>query len=700
VGAVTLLIALTVTGSAIAAKGGPGGGGGAKPPPSSVAFTSPLALAGGGAEPSIRNSIDAKKAAYVSAPTGLGSNFWFIDEIKNADGSISFKGNLRKFDMGTGGGDSEISVGNKANPSTGCDPIAFSGLHNIDLLTNFTTSHSEDCGQGWASPNLFAVQNILDDRQWQTFDGAKTNFLIFHKVDTSQIVVTESLDGGATYTSFDPSGATGIIDAATMPSVFNTNQIGNITTDYTQATGGTYPNGEPIHALYAIFAGPADPTDNAAAQVDYNSGYNHNDSMYVAKSTDGGHTWVDTKVFSVDPSTHRELNMLFPVVTVDSGGTVYAGWSDGFKVQYAFSKNHGATWSKAYQVNPDNLGATPDAGNADVFPWFAGGSAGKLDVVWYHGTGGDTSGYRDPGSADTHWTVAFAQLFNANVANATGTPTPKVTVLDQDVSGLIHTGDVCQNGLNCDPAGAGVPPGDRTLLDFFQVSIDKLGRANIAFASDATSPGSATTMYTRQNGGLSATTGKTVAAQTVVPLAVNNGTSCPGPQVLDPYGDANSSITVSPTGENVDTFDIGSVQFTTPDADTVRVTLTIKNLSATPATGTLSSKWDVFWSYNGKTYDAEADSNGPALQAYHISEDDTYVDDPPGEFHEGANGTIVWNIPRSMIGNPPNGAALGLPYAEDHGGFQVQGTGLYWTAYVDRAPDTGNGADYTVGGAC
>jgi hypothetical protein len=724
--AVALVVGLGVPGSAFAGKpssgGGGGGGGGTKTPPANVAFTPPLPLPGGGAEPSIRNAPDATYAAYISAPTGVGSNFWFVNEIKNADGSLSFKPNLRSFDEGTGGGDSDIAVGNKVDPTTGCDPLVFSGLHNIDLLVNFTTSYSTDCGRGWASPNLFAVQNVGDDRQWMTFDGSKTVFLIFHKVDTSQIVVTQSLDGGATYTSFDPSGATGIIDAATMPSVFNTNQIGNITVDYTQPTGGTYPNGEPIHALYAIFAGPKDAADNAAAQTDYNTGYNHNDAMYVAKSTDGGHTWVDTQIFSVDPSTHRELNMLFPVVAVDSAGTVYAAWSDGYKVQYSFSKDHGATWSKAYQVNPDNRGATPDAGHADVFPWIAAGSTGKLDVVWYQGSGGDTSGYRDPGTAanadtgdpGTNWTVAFAQLFNANVADATGNPTPKVTVLDQDVSGVIHNGDICQNGLNCDPAGVGIPPGNRTLLDFFEVSVDKLGRANIAYASDydassGASTGTATVMYARQNGGLSAATGKAVTVQNVVPLAVNNGTSCPGPQVLDPTGDAYASLQIGadPLGGSLDTFDITAVRFTTPDASNLQVALTLNNLSAIPATGTAASLWRVFWTYNGTVYVVRATSNGPGLQYYDVATYDpaadgyTAIGTVPGTFAEGPNGTITWTVPRSAVGLPATGTAtITSTSADDTGAFQADGQGLRYVGYVDRGPDTNYGANYVVGGSC
>ena len=54
-------------------------------------FSRPMILAGGGAEPSIRVPADGKSAAYVSAPTGLGSNFWRITKKNNRDGSVTFK---------------------------------------------------------------------------------------------------------------------------------------------------------------------------------------------------------------------------------------------------------------------------------------------------------------------------------------------------------------------------------------------------------------------------------------------------------------------------------------------------------------------------------------------------------------------------------------------------------------------------------
>src|SRR3954447_23112153 len=97
-----------------------------RPAPHAV-FSRPMILAGGGAEPSIRVPGDGKSVAYVSAPTGLGSNFWRITKKRWPDGSISFvQSPVQQPDAGTGGGDSEISVGDvtQASPAHSCAPIA------------------------------------------------------------------------------------------------------------------------------------------------------------------------------------------------------------------------------------------------------------------------------------------------------------------------------------------------------------------------------------------------------------------------------------------------------------------------------------------------------------------------------------------------------------------------------------------------
>ena len=712
------VLAATVPAVAANAKGG------AKPPkppkgghtaPTYPAWTAPLVLHGGGAEPSIRSAPNTQNfAAEISAPAAAGSNFWNVKEIVNPDGSHTFKPSAGvQPDLGTGGGDSEISYGNQLN-SSGCPTIAYSGLHNIDLLDNFTTASSTDCGQTWSLANPYATQNTLTDRQWQTFDGAKTNLLAYHKVDTSQIVVSRSFDGGQTYLSSSPTGTGleggGIIDAATMPNVAQANKIGNLVTDYSHPiAGATYPvSGEQIHTLYAVFAGPHDPSDNAAAQVDMNTGtYDHNDTIYVAKSVDGGQTWTDHVAYTTPPTTNRELDMVFPVVTVDKVGNVYALWSDQYRIEYTVSTDGGQTWSPAYQINTDvptvASGVAVPGGRSNLFPWFAAGGDGKLDVVWYHGEGGDTSAYRNPGTADTKWTVAFAQLFDAHKgATAKTAPTPTVTSYSQTVTPVIHTGSVCNNGTTCGITG----PGDRTLLDFFQVAIDPQGRANIAYATDADSPGSAKVGYTRQNAGLSALDGSAVPNLNVLTPTLPQGTACPGPQVLDASGDApaRTAPPVGTPGSNVDSADITGVTFKTPDATHVSVTIQVANLSAIPPAGTASGIWRAFWNFSGKTWYVDASSNGPGLQTYDVgfldsTGTESSTGTPDGTFTEGPNGTVTFTVDRSTIGNPANGAVFSQPYATTFAGFLVLGTGIYWTAPMDQAPDAGSGTAWTVG-AC
>ena len=579
--------------------------------PAAATFTAPMLLAGGGAEPSIRVPKDGLSAAYVSAPTGLGSNFWRITEQKNRDGSSTLlQGPVMQPDLGTGGGDSEISVGNaRYAEGSPCDAISYSGLHNVDLLDNFTVARSTDCGKTFSLLNPYGTQNTLTDRQWQAYDGAHTNFLIYHKVDTSQIVVSMSPDAGQTYVSLSPDGSRGIIDAATLPSVANQNQVGNIVTDYAHPTGATnLLSAEPIHTMYATFGGPRDPADNAQAQVDANvpgSNFNHVDSIYVAKSTDGGITWTDTKVYTTDPSSKRELNLLFPVVEVDKAGNVYSLWSDGYKIQYSVSTDGAKTWSKPFQVNTDNRGTKPDVGTSDLFPWMAAGANGMLDVVWYHGTGGapgSNLNYRNQGDKNTHWTVAFAQLGKAATKKA-GVAAPTVLSYSSAVTPYMHTGTICNNGTFCDLPIPG-SSGDRSLLDFFQVAIDGAGRANIALADNQASPGSNITAYIRQTGGYSLATGARMATERVtLPRVVCSSDAA----FVDPAGDATQFVVDTPL-PNAPALDIvkGSVTFDAAKKALVFHTK-VADLTQDPPAGATGEFVEFSFAYAGQTFSAVAE---------------------------------------------------------------------------------------------
>jgi hypothetical protein len=588
--------------------------------PAVPTFSQPMILAGGGAEPSIRVPADGKSQAYVSAPTGLGSNFWRITKTRNADGSVSFNQSpVQQPDLGTGGGDSEISVGDSTQSSgNGCDPIAYSGLHNIDLLDNFTVATSTDCGKTFPVVNPYGTQNTLTDRQWQVFDGAKTNFLIYHKVDTGQIVVSESTDGGETYASLDPDGAHGIIDPTLLAQSGTNQQIGNIIVSHGEPIKGKTNtlSGEQVHAMYAIF-GIADDTTTALQSQVPGQQYNGIDDIYVGKSVDGGLTWTDSLVYHVDPSTKRELNMLFPVVSADANGNLYAAWADTFKVQYSVSTDHGAHWSKPFQVNRDNRGTTktgadaPDPSKADVFPWIGAGRDGLLDVVWYHGQGGSPLAnkiYRDPGDPKTAWTVAFAQLGHANRVSA-GTANPQVLSYSDAITPVIHYGDVCQNGTFCSlvpVSGAPLSTGDRSLLDFFQVAIDADGRANLAIADNATAPGQNISAYMIQLTGYSLATGKKLTPLKVEPPKL----SCDAYGTFtDPQGDGNEFAVAAVPEGNADSLDIRKSWVTWDAAKKVATFhIQVSNLSAiTPGATGIVGRFYFGWATKGFDVVAQQD---------------------------------------------------------------------------------------------
>jgi hypothetical protein len=360
--------------------------------------------------------------------------------------------------------------------------------------------------------------------------------------------------------------------------------------------------------MYATFGGPRDPADNAQAQVDSNvpgTNFNHVDSVYVAKSTDGGITWTDTKVFSTDPGSKRELNLLFPVVEVDKAGNVSSLWSDGYKIQYAVSTDGAKTWSKPYQVNTDNRGAKPEVGKSDLFPWMAAGANGMLDVVWYHGEGGapgSNLSYRNQGDKNTHWTVAFAQLGRA-AAKKAGAAAPTLLSYSSAITPYMHTGTICNNGTFCDLPIPG-SSGDRSLLDFFQVAIDGAGRANVALADNQASPGSNITAYIRQTSGYSLTTGARMAPEKVtLPRLVCTSDAA----FVDPAGDATQFVVDTPL-PSAPALDITRGYVTYDAAKKALVFHTkLLDLSQDPPAGGTGEFVEFTFAYGGQTFSAVAE---------------------------------------------------------------------------------------------
>jgi hypothetical protein len=199
-----------------------------------------------------------------------------------------------------------------------------------------------------------------------------------------------------------------------------------------------------------------------------------------------------------------------------------------------------------------------------------------------------------------------------------------------------------------------------------------------------------------------------VAAITAPPVAF----SCSGVNVvLDAAGDAHDPAPNAGLA-NTDQADITAVSFSADAAKkTLTTKLTIKNLSSTPSAGTDSTiYWATWKGPDNKLYATRHVEPDPAGTSYTYGQWDGSSGFVSGTTHSttgtvtpGPNGTITVNVPLADVGNPtipvadPNTTpAVRQPYGIDFAGEGFNGAGLFFTAPMDRAPDTGGGQSWAV----
>jgi len=686
----------------------------------------------GAAEPSIR--VDREGHIYVTGPAGVptgGCPLWRVHpDSQNAKGlPYEYLGKFDTDQNSAGGGDCDIATGGLTPTTpTGFDNLAVSSLS----LANLTTNQSADGGATFHNPANSAGQQVFgDDRQWNAADsGIGQVYMTVHDLATNNIQVSSSTDGGYVYRSQQPAIDTtpGSCGQTLPDSCFTVatmdNHFGNIVVN---------PR---THQLYTIYVAPANGSENRAAQM--NGAPPNEHVVYVAIGTPSCGlsacapgtpittiAWTDHIVYTA-PSGD-DLAHIFPVIGIDRAGTVYTAWSDSpsaganaanrpanhIFMSHSTTTTPGDSWTTPVQVDQGTS-------HSNMFPWLVAGAAGQLDVVWYSAQLNGTNGAACPaGVAATEpaddasgvnnnchdvWTTQFAQSANANTASPAFTQSQATDVM--------HRGSLCDQGLNCSLFG-----GDRTVLDYFQVDLDPAGAANIAYASDAGNPGTATINYTRQCTGLSATSGGTVSyscASPIAPPPPPPADSCSGQNVVtDPSGDATNPLGL-PGG--TDQVDITNASFSSDPAHTVlTTTMTIANLSQTPIAGTADTYYYVAWTNpsNGQTYATEAAQPDPSGRfTYFYGPFDPSKNQiitptaTTGTASTGANGTISVLVPLSGVGNPtipvdpstnPNAQpAVAQPYALTISGEGVLGSGLVFTHPDDRAPNSGFGARYAV----
>ncbi len=320
------------------------------------------------------------------------------------------------------------------------------------------------------------------------------------------------------------------------------------------------------------------------------------EQVNLAVSHDGGDTWGDCRIASGD--TVKGGTSGFATADHDSAGNVYVAWSDSSDYHTWVSVVTAAQLAACNQ-STDAVAATDDgeptlsvgastpvqvdrdAVRTTVFPWIAaGGAPGRVAVAFY---GATSDGDPNSGDFDAAWNVYVNQSLNALDATRTFSQV-------QASTHPMHYDSICLNGLGCDLA---VPPGDRTLADFFAIGYDpSSGRLSVVYDRDNKKPDDdlghiATPMVASQIAGPS-NGGTTVA---VANHAVVRSSSA------DPTGDAQSSYSLTAPGvapptpptKNEQAADFTNVSVG-PDAASGGFTVTLKlaNLSTTALTQALT----------------------------------------------------------------------------------------------------------------
>jgi hypothetical protein len=386
---------------------------------------------------------------------------------------------------------------------------------------------------------------------------------------------------------------------------------------------------------------------------------------------------------------------VFPTIAIDTAGNLYVTWSDSTAIYMMTSTDQGSTWSNVKRVSPTS---GSEGTGTIIMPWVIAGDPGRADIVWYRGSiaGNSTS-------TDNRWDIYMAQTLNAFAT------TPSFTYTKVNETN-IHFGQICLGGTFCDVT---VPPGtnDRSFLEFPSITIDDRGAAMITWndntnqaavtAANPTVTGLPYVMFSKQLCGPSLFTsvGDVGQAGTVAITSPANNATVTSPVTVqgthtlppatfdrDEAGDARFPYAGAVIGTNVPALDIRQVDMT-EDASNIIVHMQVADATTTAlasATGTGGGDgllYLVQWDYDTNPADpidpvfwvaAEVRGGQPVgrtgtLGVIRSATSKKYVTYNPDAVNSlqvtvnisnTAPGTITLTIPRSLVGNPPNGASL------------------------------------------
>ncbi|HJQ32678.1 MAG TPA: hypothetical protein VJ866_10880 [Pyrinomonadaceae bacterium] len=425
-----LVLALTLTAAALFA-GRSAEASGVEPAPQSAQdpnaitfFNNTMAdFSATSGEPIVK--VDPRDRIFATSPFGVSTTLSLL--WRSDDGGRTYRAMgapvLRDAVTGPGGGDTDVDFDAKGR------------VYYVDLSAACVTAAvSEDGGQTFPTNRTNYVTCVsdetteaaVDDRQWVAGFGDGRGFVTWRNFSGGGFYMFRTRDGGLTWDKGRQLGSV--------------SQSGPLKADKTKRRVKVNGVERDAILLYQI----------------YYSG-NSIRMFRVTDFDDGSEPSVEDKL--IYTSTSGSVNNVFPVISVDRAGNLYAVWSQSAGAIYMVtSTDRGDTWSQPKRVSPASMTGSI------IMPWVVAGDPGRVAVTWYRG-----SMAGNPNSLANEWTIHMAQTLNA----LDSAPAFQTVQVSQNV---IHRGEICLEGTLCDAQGR-----DRSFLEYPSIDMDSKGAAVIVY---------------------------------------------------------------------------------------------------------------------------------------------------------------------------------------------------------------------------
>lgn len=390
-----------------------------------------------------------------------GSDLW-----KSTDGGKTFQwvtdpyftGSPNQF--GLGGEDSDATAAPEKNSS------GFYNVYSTSLWVGASSlAFSQDGGKTFQLFNLGGVP--AQDRPWLSADGPCTLYLTYHQLPLFLPVVNKYDVCSSTYFTSTP---TPTINPVSQTQIFMQNSLPGATNGFNKPMVDTWPSSPHRHNIYLPMEAcnlqdPSSYLQNVVntAELIPICPQGVNTIVEVATSSDGGATWNTVQLAQ---NSNGEQQVWPTSTAVGPDGTVYVAWGDNHHAFTSVSHDGGATWSPKRQLDVAPV-------NTADYPTVAIGPDGHVDVGFYGSTtSGDTNDIKAMGKPGDPAAAPWRLYLSRSTDGA-------ASFSQYQLTGVIHTGELCTEGSGCADLGA------RNLYDDFGVAVSPVtNRTTIAFDAD------------------------------------------------------------------------------------------------------------------------------------------------------------------------------------------------------------------------